>query len=155
MVNDDKAEDPIMTDAYISEYKDFTVKMVYLDDLMKSPDGNLTKDELILEIEAKILKDIKEQLYKKSMTEMFSVIKQQNQECLWRVYAKKALEDIDFDSAENAFVACKDYASLKFIQRVRELDDKDRQRAEILIYYKKPEEADDVYNKIERKDLAI
>jgi len=60
MVNDDKAEDPIMTDAYISEYKDFTVKMVYLDDLMKSPDGNLTKDELILEIEAKILKDIKE-----------------------------------------------------------------------------------------------
>ena len=74
---------------------------------------------------------------------------------MWRVYAKKALEDADFDSAENAFVACKDYASLKFIQRVRELDDKDRQRAEILIYYKKPEEADEIYNKMERKDLAI
>jgi len=44
---------------------------------------------------------------------------------------------------------------LKFLQRVRELDDKDRQRAEILIYYKKPEEADEIYNKIERKDLAI
>lgn len=86
---------------------------------------------------------------------MFLVIKQYNHDCLWRVYAKKALEDADFDSAENAFVACKDYASLKFLQRIREFDDRDRQRAEILTYYNKIEEAEELYNKIERKDLSI
>ena len=65
------------------------------------------------------------------MEEMFQIIKAHNHECLWRLYAKKALEEFDYDSAENAFVACQDYASLQFVRRLRESDDKDRQRAEI------------------------
>lgn len=75
IVNDEVAEDPIMTDFYICQYKDFSVKLFNLDELMKSPDGNLKQDDLVLEIEAKLLKDIKDQLYKKSMTEMFGIIK--------------------------------------------------------------------------------
>ncbi|KAL4456550.1 hypothetical protein ABPG74_000657 [Tetrahymena malaccensis] len=155
IVNDQTAEDPIITEGYICQYKDFQVKIVYLDDIMKSPDGVLRKEELTLEIEANILKDIKDQLYKKSMQEMFLVINKHNNHCLWRVYAKKALEDNDFDSAENAFVQCQDYASLKFLQRIRELDDRERQRAEIQCYFNKVEEAEEIYNKIERRDLSI
>lgn len=60
IVNDEKAEEPILTDAYISQYKDFQVKLIYLDDLMKSPDGNLRKEDLTVEIESKILKEIKD-----------------------------------------------------------------------------------------------
>lgn len=71
IMNGETAEDPIMTDGYICGYKDFTVKLIYLDELMKSPDGNLKKEDLTLEVEAKVLKGIKDSLYKKSMTEMF------------------------------------------------------------------------------------
>jgi WD repeat-containing protein 35 len=62
---------------------------------------------------------------------------------LWRLYAKKALEDHDFDAAENAFVACNDYASLLFVKRIKELDDKEKQKAEVFAYYGKFEEADE------------
>lgn len=60
IVNDEKAEDPLTTDGYICAYKDFTVKAIYLDDLMKSPDGRLVREDLCVDIEAKLLKEIKD-----------------------------------------------------------------------------------------------
>lgn len=60
IVNDEKAEDPLLTDGYICTYKDFTVKAIYLDELMKSVDGNLKKENLVVEIEAKLLREIKD-----------------------------------------------------------------------------------------------
>ncbi len=60
IVNDLTPEEPIQTDGYIISYKDFVVKAAYLDDIVKSPDGVLNSEELVLEIESVLLKDIKD-----------------------------------------------------------------------------------------------
>jgi hypothetical protein len=71
---------------------------------MKSPDGNLKPSELILDTESKVLKDLKDMLYKSPMAETFNFIKKSDYPCLWNIYARKALEELDFINAEKAFL---------------------------------------------------
>lgn len=155
-VNDTVIDEPIMTDSYVCQFKDMIVKCVYLDDLMRSPDWSIQKTDLILEIETKTLKAFKDLLYKQSPDDVYNFIKKNYPyNCLWTIYAKKSLEDLDFLAAEKAFVELSDYQALQFLKRIQQLDDKDKQRAEILAYYGKMDEAEEIYEKMERKDLAI
>ena len=48
-----------------------------------------------------------------------------------------------------------DFKTLKYVKRLQQLDDREKQRAEILTLQGKYEEAEKVYRTIERKDLAI
>jgi WD repeat-containing protein 35 len=74
---------------------------------------------------------------------------------LWRLLAEKSLDDLDFVSSEKAFLKCNDYISLQLVKRLQLIDDKDKQKAEILSYYGKYDEAEAVYKRMERKDLMI
>lgn len=85
---------------------------------MRSPDGNLKESELILHIETKMLKEVKDMIYKKPMNETYEFLLDCNHECLWKVYARKALDEHDFISAEKAYLKMDDYKGLQFIKRL-------------------------------------
>ena len=48
-----------------------------------------------------------------------------------------------------------DYQGIQFVKRLRRLDDKVKQRAEVAVYFQKFDEAEALYRDIDRKDLAI
>ena len=57
--------------------------------------------------------------------------------------------------ADKAFVRCSDYQGIQFVKRLRLLDDKVKQKAEVCAYFQRFDEADALYRDIDRKDLAI
>lgn len=63
--------------------------------------------------------------------------------------------DLDFLHAEKALLKIDDYKTIKFLKKVQILDDRDKQKAEILILHGKYDAAESIYRNIERKDLAI
>ena len=51
--------------------------------------------------------------------------------------AETALEKLDFNVADKAFVMCKDYQGIQFVKRLRVLDDKMKQAAEVAVYFQR------------------
>lgn len=74
---------------------------------------------------------------------------------LWRILAEKALLDLDYLVAEKALLKVDDYKTIKFLKKVQLLDDREKQKAEVLILYGKYDAAESIYRNLERKDLAI
>ena len=54
-----------------------------------------------------------------------------------------------------SFVACEDYQGIQFVKRLRQLDGKEQCEAEVCAYFKKFDEAEQIYRDLDRKDLAI
>lgn len=48
-----------------------------------------------------------------------------------------------------------DFKTLKYIKKIQLLDDREKQKAEILTLLTKYEDAEKIYRNIERKDLAV
>ena len=63
--------------------------------------------------------------------------------------------DLDFLNAERALLQIDDFKTLKYVKKIQQLDDREKQRAEVYTLQGKYEEAEKVYRGIERKDLAI
>lgn len=63
--------------------------------------------------------------------------------------------ELDYVNAEKALLKIDDYKTLKYVKKIQVLDDREKQRAEVLTLYGKYETAEDIYRSIERKDLAI
>ena len=85
----------------------------------------------------------------------FEEIKNTSQAKVWQILTEHALEQLDFETAEKALIKQKNYSGLQMIKRVQIIDDSNIQKAEILAYFGKLEEADGVLKKIERKDLQL
>lgn len=69
--------------------------------------------------------------------------------------AENALDKLDLGTAELAFVKAKDYRGVLFVGRVSSIADKNMQKAEIASYFKRFDEAEQIYRDIDRKDLAL
>lgn len=150
-----ETEEPTQTEGYIFDFSDLRVRLVYLDDLMKNPDATYNPDEYIFPYETKVLKEIKDHFNQPNLNEALKLVKKNSLPKLWKLLAEKALDQLDFATAENAFVECSDYQSLQLCKRLQQIDDKTKQKAEILAFYGKYDEAEALYKKMERKDLAI
>ena len=107
---------------------------------------------------------------------------------LWRILGEFALDKLDFNVADRAFVRCQDYHAIQLVKRIRQLDvrargmyfclfvmrvgcillllcacvrvctcpqDKAKQKAEVAMYFKRFDEAEELYNSIDRRDLAL
>lgn len=154
-IKDIEPEEPIQTDGFLCQFSDLQVKLVLLDEIMKSPTGILQATNYLIDYDTKSLRDTRDILNKVNLKEAYNYIDQNPHIRLWRLLAEKALEDLDFTSAEKALLKCDDYQGLQLVKRLNVIDDKSKQKAEILAYYGRYDEAEQVYKKIERKDLAI
>lgn len=69
--------------------------------------------------------------------------------------AENALDKLDLMTAELAFVKAKDYRGVLFVSKVQSIADKNMQKAEIASYFKRFDEAEQIYKDVDRKDLAL
>lgn len=71
-----------------------------------------------------------------------------NHQSLWKIVAEKCLLDLDYVNAERALLRIDDYKTIKYIRKIQVLDDREKQRAEMLALYGKYDEAENVYRGI-------
>jgi WD repeat-containing protein 35 len=67
---------------------------------------------------------------------------------LWRIVAEKALLNLDFLIAEKSLIKIDDYKTLKYVKKIQQLDDREKQKAEVLILYHKYDAAENIYRNL-------
>jgi WD repeat-containing protein 35 len=145
-------EEPVLSSGYLCQFKELQIKAIMLDEIMQNPDH--PAKEHVLDFETKSLRDARE-LLDVGVHDAFQFIEQHPHPRLWRLLAEAALEQLEFQLAEKAFVACQDYQGIQFVMKLQVLDDKAKQRAEVAAYFQRFDEAEQLYRDIDRKDLAI
>ena len=50
---------------------------------------------------------------------------------LWRLLAEAAIEQLDFATAESAYVRCKDYPGIQFVKRLQNIQNQTIQKADV------------------------
>lgn len=146
-------EEPISCSGYICSFKDLEIRCVLLDDLMQNPED--TKNELIVDLEVKSLRDTRELLMKVGLKEANNFIQDNPHPRLWRLLAESALQKLDLETAENAMVRCTDYLGIQFIKRLQNVHNDQLKKAEVAAFLSNYDEAEKLYLDMDRRDLAI
>ena len=68
-----------------------------------------------------------------------------------RLLAEAALDQLDLQTAEAAFVRCKDYPGIQFTKQLENVQSVALKRAEIAAYFKRFDEAEKLYLEADRK----
>lgn len=148
-------EEPISCSGYICNFEDLEITGVLLDELVSgstSPD----KDEHLLHLRVKSLRDTEELLAHVGIPEAKLFIEDNPHPRLWRLLAEAALRKLDFDTAEAAFVRCTNYPGIQLIKRLRQMQQNETlQRAVVAAFFGDFDEAEKLYIDADRRDLAI
>ncbi|EGD73851.1 WD repeat-containing protein 35 [Salpingoeca rosetta] len=146
-------EEPIASSSYICNFSNLQVETVALDEIMRAPEQPTKGSHAQHEI--KSLRDTRTLLETVTIEDAYSYIEQNPHPRLWRLLAESALSKLDLDIAEKAFVRCKDLQGIHFVLHLTQLDDKQKQQAEVCTYFQKFEEAQQIYLGMDRADLAL
>eukprot|EP00437_Effrenium_voratum_P053185 CAMPEP_0181539186 /NCGR_PEP_ID=MMETSP1110-20121109/76247_1 /TAXON_ID=174948 /ORGANISM="Symbiodinium sp., Strain CCMP421" /LENGTH=1242 /DNA_ID=CAMNT_0023670801 /DNA_START=30 /DNA_END=3758 /DNA_ORIENTATION=+ len=147
-------EEPVLSNAYICAFKDLQIQSVLIDEVIQNPEN--PRKEVLLDFETKSLRDTRDILTKVSnLKDAFNYVDANPHPRLWRLLAEAALEQLEFGVAEKAFVRFEDYQGIQLVKRLRLLDDRVKQKAEVAAYFQRFDEAESLYREIDRKDLAI
>merc|ERR1712232_967395 len=147
-------EEPVLSNAYICAFKDLQIQSVLIDEVIQNPES--PRKEVLLDFETKSLRDTRDILAKVSnLKDSFNYVEANPHPRLWRLLAEAALDQLDFAVAEKAFVRFEDYQGIQLVKRLRLLDDRVKQKAEVAAYFQRFDEAESLYREIDRKDLAI
>eukprot|EP00397_Hematodinium_sp_SG-2012_P004975 GEMP01004991.1.p1 GENE.GEMP01004991.1~~GEMP01004991.1.p1 ORF type:complete len:1182 (+),score=262.89 GEMP01004991.1:170-3715(+) len=148
-------EEPVLSNAFICAFQDLQIQSVLIDELIRNPESG-TKKGIILDFETKSLRDTRAILTKvQNLEDAYNYVDQNPHPRLWRLLAESALDHVNLGAAEKAFVKYDDYVGIQFIKRLKMLDDKVKQKAEVAAYFQRFDEAENLYREIDRKDLAI
>lgn len=105
--------------------------------------------------EGRSLRDTRELLKTTTAEDAYAFVDGAPHPRLWRILAEHALEGLDFAMADKAFVRCADYQGIQLVKHLRALDDTAKQRAEVAVYFKRFDEAEQAYHAMDRPDLAV
>ena len=155
VLNGPDSEDPVISSGYLCEFKDLEIKAVLLDEIFKSPDAHLTPEELVIKFETRSLKDTRDLVTRVDIKEAYAHVDKNPNPRLWKIVAEAALNKIDLEMAQKAFVKIDDYQGLMFVNKLKKLEDPMKQKAEVSIFFKNYDEAEEIYKSIDRKDLAL
>lgn len=109
ILNDYQQEEPILTSGYLCDFSDLQVKAVMLDEILKDPEDIKSINEMVTVYEAKNLKDTRDFLTTVSLKEAVEFVEKNPHDRLWKLIAETALEKLNFNIAERAFVKTGDY----------------------------------------------
>ncbi|NXO27829.1 WDR35 protein, partial [Cisticola juncidis] len=146
-------EEPIQTSGYICNFEDLEIKSVLLDEILKNPEH--PNKDYIINFEIRSLRDSRALIEKVGIEESSQFIEDNPHPRLWRLLAEAALQKLDLQTAEQAFVRCKDYQGIKFVKRLGNLQSEPMKQAEVAAYFSRFEEAERMYLDMDRRDLAI
>jgi len=155
IVRDSTKEEPVLSGAYLAEFKDLEIKAILLDEIMRIPDTIKNIKEFVESFETQSLRDAKAKLGQVSTEEASDYIDKNPHPRLWKLLAEKALEKLDLLTAEKAFVKCEDLYGIRFIKKIQIVDEPNKKRAEIAAFYEKYDDAEQIYQTIGRNDLAL
>jgi WD repeat-containing protein 35 len=147
------AEEPIVSSAYLGRFKDLEVRLVALDSLMQTPD-KVNKD-FIIDFETKRLREVREKISMEGLQAAYDYADVNTHPRLWKLLAVSALEDLELSLAEKSFVRCNDYYGIQFVKTLEAMPDKMKARAEVAVYLHRFDESESILREIDRKDLAI
>ncbi|XP_057287733.1 WD repeat-containing protein 35 isoform X3 [Pezoporus wallicus] len=146
-------EEPIQTSGYICNFEDLEIKSVLLDEILKNPEH--PNKDYIINFEIRSLRDSRALIEKVGIEESSQFIEDNPHPRLWRLLAEAALQKLDLQTAEQAFVRCRDYQGIKFVKHLGNLQSESMKQAEVAAYFSRFEEAERMYLDMDRRDLAI
>ncbi|XP_046383004.1 WD repeat-containing protein 35 [Ischnura elegans] len=152
-------EEPILSSGYICSFRDLEIRAALLDEIitssLMSSDEHPSVSEHILDLEVKSLRDTRDLLSKVGIGEASTFIEENPHPRLWRLLGEAALKTLDLERAEEAFVRCRDYGSIKFAKRLASVQGETLKRAEVAAYLKDFDMAEQLYIEADRRDLAL
>lgn len=74
---------------------------------------------------------------------------------LWKLITEASLDKLNYSVAERAFVKNEDYSGIQLIEKLGNLDEKVKQKAEVACFFKRYDEAEQIFRDIDRRDLAL
>lgn len=101
------------------------------------------------------MRDTRELITTVSLKEAVDFVEQNPHTRLWKLITEAALEKVNLNLAERAFVKTEDYYGLQMIERLQHNDEKIKQKADIACFFKRYDEAEQIFKDIDRKDLAL
>lgn len=142
-------------DGYLMGFSNLEVALVLLDEIMLRP-YEVSK-YCILTVPSKSLEDARIALTieTNNKEEVLSKFSHTSKKHLWTILGNQALEILDFVVAEQAFVLSENYAGLLLIERISLINDQELQRAEVLKFIGRFQDAEKKYLDLNRPDLAI
>jgi WD repeat-containing protein 35 len=146
-------EEPVLSSAYICEFRNLQIKAVLLDDIMQYPEKQ--SKEYVINFETKSLRDTRNLLQNVSMQDAYQFVEDNSHPRLWHLLAEHALDKLNLVIAEKAFVQCSDYHGIQFVKQLQTCDDVLNQQAQIASYFKRFDDAEKLYAELDRLDLAI
>lgn len=110
------------------------------------------KPDMVLKFETKALRDMKQLIENNTpLLDIMSYIEENSHPLLWRLMAQAALQFLNLQIAETAFVKCKDFAGIQFTKRILSIPDKIVQQAEVACFFEEYEKAEKLYLQADRR----
>lgn len=152
IIRGETIEEPTISSGYLARFKDLEITGVSIDDLLAHAEQP-SKDFIAI-FETKTLRELRDLVIAQGLQAGYSFVENVPHKRLWRFLAEAALEEMNLDVAEHAFVRYKEYYGVQLVKQLKTMD-KIKARAEIAVYLGKFDEAESIYLEIDRKDLAI
>nr|CCA19609.1 hypothetical protein PANDA_002987 [Albugo laibachii Nc14] len=146
-------EEPSPSSGYLCSFTSLQVKAALLDDILVNPER--PDKAMVMDFETRSLRDARDILENSGLQEACDYIQAHPHPRLWSLLAETALANLDFSMAQRGFIKSNDYLGIQYVKRLHLLNDKVKQRAEVAAYFQQFDEAEALYRKIDRKDLAI
>lgn len=118
VLRDFQPEEPVLSSGYLCDFTDLEVKAVLLDDILKDPEEIKSISEMIVEYEAKSLRDTRDFLTTVSLKDAVDFVEKNPHKRLWKLIAEAALDKLNFIIAERAFVKNEDYYGVQFVNKL-------------------------------------
>ena len=131
----------------------YLYRAVLLDEILRDPDA--PSDEFVLDLEVKSLRDTRDLLEKVGLKDALSFIEENPHPRLWRLLAEAALEALDLQMAEAAYVRCKDYPGILFTKTLSKIQNNSVKKAEVAAWFKDFDEAERLYLEADMRSLAV
>lgn len=155
ILNNFDPEEPILSAGYLCDFTDLEVKSVLLDEILKDPEEIKSIDEMFVSYEQKNLRDAREMLTTVTLKDTVDFVEKNSHKRLWKLITEASLDKLNYGVAERAFVKNEDYSGIQLIEKLNNLDEKVKQKAEIACFFKRYDEAEQIFKDIDRKDLAL
>lgn len=156
---EDKEETAGTSYGYLCEVANMMAKVINFDalnlDLIEKSLDFFHLANYIEVFESDLLKHVKVLFEKGDLVELSKFIEQNSHQTLWSLLADCALRASNYEIAELALVKCKNFQGIQFLKRLKKLNDKRLQEAEVCLYLKEFDRAQKIYQQAGRLDLEI
>ena len=152
-------ETPIICQNYLSNYIDNEVTTVKIEKLNIDRNKDFFQvEDYIQKFENKLLKEFKQILDSTDANNLkaaYDYATKHPCKTFFNSITKKAMENLDFDTAQKTMLQTGNFDGLDFLNKVKNIEDNDLKMAEISQYNNNFEEASKQYTKMNRTDLDL